>query len=366
MGYPARWDRLREEMAREGVELLALVPGANLFYLTGLHFHRMERPIVALLPREGEPALILPAFEVEKAQRAPIPWRLFPYTDTEGPASAFHTAAAALGGRGRPIAVEALGMRVLEWSLLAHVFSLSEPIASEPLLARLRMVKGPEEIAAIRRAIAAAEEALQRWLPEVRPGMTEREATRRLIQACFAAGADALAFEPIVVAGPNAALPHATPSDRPVGPGELMIVDFGAVVDGYASDLTRTFVLGEPDPEAARIYAVVREANAAGRAAVRPGIPAEAVDQAARAVIEDAGYGPYFPHRTGHGLGLEVHEPPYLVAGDTTPLQTGMVFTVEPGIYLSGKGGIRIEDVVVVTENGGESLTAFPRELRSI
>jgi Xaa-Pro dipeptidase len=196
--------------------------------------------------------------------------------------------------------------------------------------------------------------------------MTEREATRRLIQACFAAGADALAFEPIVVAGPNAALPHATPSDRPIGPGELMIVDFGAVVDGYASDLTRTFVLGEPDPEAARIYAVVREANAAGRAAVRPGIPAEAVDQAARAVIEDAGYGPYFPHRTGHGLGLEVHEPPYLVAGDTTPLQTGMVFTVEPGIYLSGKGGIRIEDVVVVTENGGESLTAFPRELRSI
>jgi Xaa-Pro dipeptidase len=366
MERAARWDRLREEMAREGLELLALVPGANLFYLTGLHFHRMERPIVALLPREGEPALILPAFEVEKAQGASIPWRLFSYTDAEGPTSAFHAAAAVLGGRGRPIAVEALGMRVLEWSLLAQAFESPTPIPAEPLLARLRMVKGPEEIAAIRRAIAAAEAALQQWLPEVRPGMTEREATRRLIQACFAAGADALAFEPIVVAGPNAALPHATPSDRPMGPGELMIVDFGVIVDGYVSDLTRTFVLGEPDPETARIYEVVREANAAGRAAVRPGIPAEAVDRAARAVIEAAGYGAYFPHRTGHGLGLEVHEPPYLVAGDATPLQPGMIFTVEPGIYLPGKGGVRIEDVVVVTETGGESLTAFPRELRSL
>uniref|UniRef100_UPI002ADE01E9 M24 family metallopeptidase n=1 Tax=Thermoflexus sp. TaxID=1969742 RepID=UPI002ADE01E9 len=223
-----------------------------------------------------------------------------------------------------------------------------------------------DEIAAMRRAVAVAEAALRMWLPEVRIRMTEREAARRLIQACFAAGADALAFEPIVVAGPSAALPHATPSDRPLGPGELMIVDFGVVVDGYVSDLTRTFALGEPDPELRRVYEVVREANAAGRAAVRPGIPAEAVDWAARAVIEAAGYGPNFLHRTGHGLGLEVHEPPYIVAGNTAPLQPGMTFTVEPGIYLPGKGGVRIEDDVVVTETGGESLTTFPRELMSI
>lgn len=142
-----------------------------------------------------------------------------------------------------------------------------------------------------------------------------------------------------------------------------MIVDFGVVVDGYVSDLTRTFALGEPDPEWREIYEVVREANAAGRAAVRPGIPAEAVDRAARAVIEAAGYGRYFTHRTGHGLGLEVHEPPSIVAGNTTPLEPGMTFTIEPGIYLPGKGGVRIEDDVVVTESGGESLTTFPREL---
>lgn len=362
----ARWIRLQEEMAREEVELVALVPGANLFYLTGLSFHRMERPIVALFPRAGDPALILPAFEVEKARAAGLPWRLFPYTDEEGPAPAFGRAAEALGRPEGPIAVETLTMRVMEWSLLSRAFGAPEPAAAEPLLARLRAVKGPDEIAAMRRAVAVAEAALRMWLPEVRIRMTEREAARRLIQACFAAGADALAFEPIVVAGPSAALPHATPSDRPLGPGELVIVDFGVVVDGYVSDLTRTFALGEPDPELRRVYEVVREANAAGRAAVRPGIPAEAVDRAARAVIEAAGYGPNFLHRTGHGLGLEVHEPPYIVAGNTAPLQPGMTFTVEPGIYLPGKGGVRIEDDVVVTETGGESLTTFPRELMSI
>ena len=154
-----RWLRLREEMNREGIELLALVPGANLFYVTGLSFHRMERPIVALFPRDGDPVLILPAFEVEKAQQAPIPWRLFPYTDEEGPARAFRAAAEAVGWRGHPIAVETLGMRVLEWSLLAHAFSFSEPIAAEPVLARLRMVKDPDEIAAMRRAAEVAEEA---------------------------------------------------------------------------------------------------------------------------------------------------------------------------------------------------------------
>ncbi len=360
-----RWLRLREEMAREGIERVALVPGANLFYLTGLAFHRTERPIVALFPLEGEPALILPAFEAEKAQAAAIPWRLFPYTDEEGPGRAFQAAAEALGV-GRPIAVETLAMRVMEWSLLAQTFRPPEPISAEPLLARLRMVKGPEEIAAMRRAVAVAEEALRMWLPQVRIGMTEREAARRLIQACFAAGADSLAFEPIVAAGPPAALPHATPSDRPMERGELVIVDFGVVVEGYVSDLTRTFAVGEPDPEWRRIYEVVREANAAGRAAVRPGIPAEVVDRAARAVIEAAGYGRYFTHRTGHGLGLEIHEPPSIVAGNTVPLAPGMTFTVEPGIYLPGKGGVRIEDVMVVTETEGESLTTFPRELMSI
>ena len=176
------------------------------------------------------------------------------------------------------------------------------------------------------------------------------------------AGGEGLSFSPIVVAGPNAASPHSTPSERPIQPGETIVVDCGVTVGGYAADITRTFAVGELEPEMARVYDVVRAANEAGREAVRPGIPAEQVDQAARAVIKDAGYGEYFFHRTGHGLGLETHEPPYIVAGNQRLLEPGMTFTVEPGIYLPGRGGVRIEDDVVVTADGGESLTTFPRE----
>jgi Xaa-Pro dipeptidase len=175
-----------------------------------------------------------------------------------------------------------------------------------------------------------------------------------------------MSFSPIVVAGPNAASPHSTPSERPIESGETIVVDCGATVGGYAADITRTFAIGELEPEMAQVYDVVRAANAAGRRAVRPGIPAEQVDQAARAVIEDAGYGEYFIHRTGHGLGLEIHEPPYIVAGNRQLLEPGMTFTVEPGIYLPGRGGVRIEDDVVVTADGGDSLTTFPREFAKL
>jgi Xaa-Pro dipeptidase len=172
-----------------------------------------------------------------------------------------------------------------------------------------------------------------------------------------------MAFSPIVVAGPNAASPHATPSDRPIGAGETIVVDCGATVGGYVADITRTFAIGALEPELARVYEAVRVANEAGRAAAGPGVPAEEVDRAARAVIEEAGYGEYFFHRTGHGLGLEVHEPPYIVAGNERSLEPGMTFTVEPGVYLPGRGGVRIEDDVVVTSGGAESMTIFSREL---
>ena len=167
-------------------------------------------------------------------------------------------------------------------------------------------------------------------------------------------------------AGPNAASPHAVPSDRPIQPGETIVVDCGAIVGGYAADITRTFAIGALEPEMARVYEIVQAANAAGRAAAGPGVPAEEVDRAARAVIEEAGYGECFTHRTGHGLGLEVHEPPYIVAGNERVLKPGMTFTVEPVIYLPGRGGVRIEDDVVVTPTGAESLTTFPREFNPL
>lgn len=184
-----------------------------------------------------------------------------------------------------------------------------------------------------------------------------------LIQELTEAGAESLSFNPIVAAGPNGALPHAVPTDRPIQNGDLLIVDWGAIVDDYPSDITRTFAVGDIDPELAQIYDAVKQANEAGKAAARPGATGRDVDRAARRVIVELGYGEYFIHRTGHGLGLEVHEPPYMMEGNTTPLEVGNVFTVEPGIYLPDRAGVRIEDDVLIIPEGFRSLTTFSREL---
>jgi Xaa-Pro dipeptidase len=229
------------------------------------------------------------------------------------------------------------------------------------------MTKDEQEIALMRKAVAIAEQALQATLPGIRAGQTEREIAAELVVQTLRAGSDAeLPFAPIVASGPNSALPHATVTDRAIQPGDLVTLDWGAATDGYFADLTRTFAVGEVDPELKRIYELVRQANAAGRAAARPGATCADVDHAARRVIADGGYGPYFVHRVGHGLGLEGHEDPSMHDRNETSLEPGMTFTVEPGIYLPGKGGVRIEDNVVVTTDGAESLSRLPRELTVI
>jgi Xaa-Pro dipeptidase len=236
--------------------------------------------------------------------------------------------------------------------------------SAEAVLEPLRAVKSSAELASIERAMAVAEAALRATLPSVRPAMTEREAASELTLQLLKAGSEPeLPFNPIVASGPNAALPHAVPTDRRLQAGDLLILDWGATVDGYISDLTRTFALGQVEPEWRKVHAAVAEANAAGRLAVRPGAACREVDGAARGVIEAAGYGPAFLHRTGHGIGLEAHEPPYIRADNEAVLAPGMTFTVEPGIYLEGRGGIRIEDNVVVTADGGRTLSHLDRDL---
>ncbi|HEX9680384.1 MAG TPA: M24 family metallopeptidase, partial [Anaerolineales bacterium] len=212
-----------------------------------------------------------------------------------------------------------------------------------------------------------AQVALEAALARIRVGMTEREFATELTLELYRAGSDPeLPFAPIVASGPNSAMPHAVPTDRRLQSGDLLIVDWGASVRGYFSDLTRTFALGDVDPELERIHRLVVQANSAGRDAVRPSATCASVDAAARQVIESAGYGAAFPHRTGHGLGLEAHEPPFIRGDNPVVLEPGMTFTVEPGVYLSGRGGVRIEDNIVVTEAGADTLSDFPRELRRI
>ena len=203
-------------------------------------------------------------------------------------------------------------------------------------------------------------------LPQIEIGMTERALAGMLRREMLDLGGDIMAFGPIVAAGPNSALPHAVATDRPLQAGDLLVIDWGVYVDGYPSDITRTFAVGEISPELQRVYEIVKLANQRGKEAARPGTTGEEVDRAARRVIEENGYGEYFIHRTGHGLGLEVHEEPNMVEGNDKPLVIGNVFTVEPGIYLPDKGGVRIEDDMVVIEGGARSLTSFPRDLITV
>ena len=361
--YTKRLSRLIERATAHGLDALALVPGPNLFYLTGLSFHLSERPIVALLPVDAPPVIVLPALEAVKVEQTTVVLDVFPYTDEEGYTPAFQSACAALVLADSSIGVEPLRMRLLEVRLLERHAPGCQLVPAGEVLTEQRMRKDEYELEQMRRAIAVTEAALRTTMRQVRAGMTERQVAALLMVEMLQAGGEAMAFPPIVVAGPNAASPHATPTDRPIQMGETIIVDCGATVGGYAADITRTFALGALQPELARVHEVVRAANAAGRAAAGPGTPAEQVDRAARAVIKEAGYGEYFIHRTGHGLGLETHEPPFIVAGNERPLEPGMTFTVEPGIYLPGRGGVRIEDDVLVTPTGAESLTTFPRPL---
>lgn len=361
---PQRLKKLTEEILAHGLDGIALVPGPNMIYFSGIHCHLSERPIVLFFPADDDPAIIIPTLEAMKAQEAGIPEdRIFAWSDRDGYTGAFQQACAHLELSDYLLGVEAFHMRVLELELL-HRYAPGLTIAhAEPITSALRIHKDAAEIKAMEQAIEVAETAIAQLIPSIKIGMSEKQVAGMLTQLLMDGGAESIAFGPIVSAGPNSASPHATPTDRPLTEGDLLVIDWGVYVNGYPSDITRTFAVGEIDPELKRIYNVVKAANEQGKLAARPGVTGHQVDKAARDVIEKAGYGQYFFHRTGHGLGLEVHEPPFMAEGNQEPLQVGNVFTVEPGIYLPGRGGVRIEDDVVVTASGNRSLTSFSREL---
>jgi Xaa-Pro dipeptidase len=355
-------------MQESGTEALVLLPGPTLQHLARLSFHLLERPVIGIFRNDGRSALVLPELEASKAEAAASIDTLFPYGEDERSRSdALERAVRELGLGGLTIGVEPLRMRFMELRLLQQAAPRASFVAAEKLTTSLRLRKSKDEVDAMRRAVAIAEMALQATLPLLRIGMSEREVASELTLQLLRAGNDPeAAFSPIIASGPNSALPHAVPGDRRLAAGDMLIIDWGARAGGYVSDLTRTFVIREADAELARIHDVVCRANAEARQVVRPGQTCSAIDQAARRVIAQSGYGEYFIHRTGHGIGLEEHEPPYIREGNEEPLEAGMTFTIEPGVYLVGRGGVRIEDNIVVTEKGGETLSTFPRELKVI
>ncbi len=359
-----RLQRLTHIMQENGLDAVALNPGSSLVYLTGLDFHLMERPVIALFGVNSQISIVLPALEKGKLDGLAIPVHAQTYEDN--PAEwdqAFIEGFSDFLGRTLRIGVEPTRMRILEESYLQKSLPQAEIVHAGQMLAALRLHKDESELTKMRQAAVIAQNALLATLRQVRPGWTEQQIAGELALQLSRAGSQGDAFGAIVAISENAANPHSTPGQRVLKEGDFLLIDYGALFEGYASDITRTFSCGEVSEEMHRVAQLVFEANRNARENGKPGKPAGEVDRFARSVIEAGGYGPYFTHRTGHGLGMEIHEAPYIFAGNPMLLEEGMTFTIEPGIYLPGRFGVRIEDDVVVTPEGLRSLTDLPREV---
>ena len=348
-----------------GVDAVALVPGPNFTRVMGHEFHSNERPLVIVIPADGPPAAVVP--ELELGSWGPLGF--------DGPTHAWrdqtgYTDAFAALARDVPIdtlAVEGQVMRVFVHHALKDAYGAIDIRDCETEISALRITKSASDIAAIERAVAISESALEEVLATVAAGQTEREIETRLLGALFANGAEGLAFPPIVAAADNSANSHAhARPDYRIRPGDALLLDFGARWRGFCADMTRTVFVGEPSPEARDVYETVLAANQAGHAATRPGATAHQIDDAVISVLEASAYADRIVTKTGHGIGRDVHEAPYIMRGNQTILEPGCVFTNEPGLYAQGKFGVRIEDVVLVTDTGSRSLTGFPKELRVI
>ena len=361
-----RLARLGQYIKEQQLAAVAVNAGPTLNYLTGLRFHLMERPVVMLFTADHEPVIILPELELLKLDGLNFPVRVHAYGENPGNwPSIFSEAMRDLGLSGGKVGVEPRQLRFLEYEYLRGGWPEGTFVDGSSIFNALRSKKNAEEINSIRRAVKIAEASLEATLARVKIGISEKELAGELFLQLIKHGSDiSLPFSPIVAAGPNAANPHSQPSDRQLAAGDLLLVDWGASFNGYVSDLTRTFAIGKIDPLAEKIYTIVQQANCAGRAAGGVGVACGEVDRATRRVIDKAGFAAHFTHRTGHGLGMECHEDPYIRGDNTQLLEVGMVYTVEPGIYLPGFNGVRIEDDVVVTEAGAESLSTMSREIR--
>lgn len=344
-------------MQGAGADALLVGPSADLRYLTGYDAPQLERLTMLALRADGEAVLVVPDLERPRAEDsgAGDVARIVTWGETDDP---YALVASALGDAGRIAVGERMwAVFVLE---LQRRFTRSSFIGSSPVMRELRMRKDDAELDLLRRAAAAADGVAAGLAGERVSGMSERAVARWIGEAMLTRGIEHVGFA-IVASGPNSASPHHEPGDRVIEPGDALVCDFGGTIEGYSSDITRTFCVGEPPDGFADAYAVLAKAQDAAVTAVAPGVAAHDVDAAARSVIADAGFGDAFVHRTGHGIGLEVHEDPYIVSGNDLALEPGMTFSVEPGIYLRGRFGMRIEDIVAVTEDGVERLNAAPR-----
>jgi Xaa-Pro aminopeptidase len=352
-------------MEDSDLDAAAMVPGPNFYFLTGAHFHLMERPTVLFVPREGPLHAVIPLLERTKWESVAPDAVTAYWQDADGYDDAFRAAAARFAPA--RIGLEGQRMRVFEADAIRRAFADAALLDAHAAISWMRLHKDADEIAALRRAIAISEAALAAALSDAAAGMTETDFRQRLVVEMLERGADGLAFEPIVLAGGASADPHGSPSpDRRLAPGQPLLVDFGAAWGGYNADITRTFFVRTADGEARDVYAAVLAANELGRAIAAPPMTLDGLDRRVTARLHDAGFGELVLTKTGHGLGLDVHEAPQVMIGNLQAMEPGMVFTIEPSLMRAGALGIRIEDDVLVTRGGVESLTGFDRSLTLI
>ncbi|MGP4043470.1 M24 family metallopeptidase [Streptomyces sp. 2A115] len=361
---PDRLRRAQNAAAEAGIDVLLVSPGPDLRYLTGYAALPLERLTCLVLPTTGpEPFLFVPRLEKPAAEASPaggLGIEITSWDETDDPY-------AMVAGR-LPTGALRVGLDNHMWAEKVLAFRSAMPSAEQSLagvvLRELRMRKTPDEVDALREAASAIDyvhDNMAQWLVA---GRTEREVGADVAAAIIDAGHSSVDFV-IIASGPNGASPHHELSDRTINVGEPVVVDIGGTTSqGYCSDSTRTYCIGEPSTAFRKYYDVLQSAQRAQTEAVRPGLTAEMLDHIGREIITEAGYGQYFIHRTGHGIGMETHEDPYIVSGNNLELEPGMAFSVEPGIYMPGLHGARIEDIMVCTQDGGEILNRTSRQLR--
>lgn len=368
MPHADRLTACRRRLTETAADGIVLFPSRNLEYLTGFAEEPSERPLLLFLTVDHEPVFFVPKLAAQQVDDQTPVETIRTWSDAEGPTEPLAELCSELD-----LSTNACHLLVDEtmWARFTHLLESTLPSATfglaDEILAELRIRKDDTELAALQAAGSAADTAMTavRDLGSDAIGITEAELATRIETELTDAGGDALSFEPIVGSGPNGAMPHHTHNDRVIQAGEPVVVDFGTRVDGYPSDQTRTIIFdGEPSKEFQAVHDIVLQAQKAAIESVEPGVTAGAVDAAARDVITEAGYGEQFIHRTGHGVGLDIHEAPMIVDGSDQLLEPNMVFSVEPGVYLPGEFGVRIEDLVVVTTDGAKRLNTTSRDWR--
>ncbi|MFD2446328.1 M24 family metallopeptidase [Bacillus sp. CGMCC 1.16607] len=361
-----RIQKVSNWMKESDIQLTFITSPDNVFYFSGFLSDPHERLLGIAIFQDEEPFLICPAMEIEDAKRAGWQGEIIGHSDIDRPWELVQATIAKRNISPSKVAIEKEHMNVERYEAITNLFPQAQFYSAEEKVRTLRLVKDEFELKKLREACTLADYAIEIGVQEIKEGKTELDVLAAIEFALKKKGVNEMSFSTMVLTGANAASPHGTPGMTKIQKGDLVLFDLGVVVDGYCSDITRTVAYGEINEKQKEIYHTVLKGQLAALEASKPGKTCAEVDLAARNIIRDAGYGEFFPHRLGHGLGISVHEFPSLTETNSLLLEEGMVFTIEPGIYVPNVAGVRIEDDVYVTSNGIEILTKFPKELVTV